>query len=314
MNCLGRMGRWGNQVFEYTFLRSYAEKYGLDYQCNPWVGQSLFGFQDQPITEKLPRYTERNTFLGGKNRMSDVNVQWNHTLPPDSREVIDHDFRGYAQYHTSYYRLQQQFICSLFARPIPGVVKRLDPVTVSLKRDYSEIIGIHLRRGDTGHGVFYLTPNQWYLDWLQEHWSRFRNPCLFIATEEPSDIEAFRQYNPITSNDSLALTENRYNIYNYLRCDLENPTAETMDWFPDWWLLCNCHILLIGESTFSFSAAMMNPFLQECWRSMLSKQEFVQIDPWDSYPLVREHLDDHPNIPNTFYKENPKWGSGELVQ
>lgn len=312
MSCLGRQGRWGNQVFEYIFLRSYAERYGLKYEAGSWVGQLLFGHKNPPITKKLPRYEERRTFVGGHNHMTDLNVYWNHTIPPDSYEVVDHDFQGYAQYHTSYYRPQQEFIRNLFASLIPELAERIQP---AIDKFYgTTMIGLHLRRGDTGHAVFYLTPNEWYLQWLDENWGRFENPRLFIATEEPLDVEAFRKYDPITANELLPLQSDPYSIYNYLKCDLADPTVESMDWFPDWWLLRCCDVLLIGESTFSFSAAMMRPHLQECWRSVLSKQSFVKIDPWDSYPLVREYLDDHPNIPGTSYKKNPKWGAGELLE
>ncbi len=109
MSCLGQMGRWGNQVLQYAFVRAYAERYQLEYQTSPWAGQVLFGHQDPPVTADLPRYTERRTFTGGHNQMTDRNVQWNHTMPPDSREVVGHDFRGYAQFHTSYYFQQQEW-------------------------------------------------------------------------------------------------------------------------------------------------------------------------------------------------------------
>lgn len=313
MECLGRQGRWGNQVLEYTFLRAYADRYGLDYQNNPWIGQLLFGHCDPPVTSRLPLYTERNTFTAGLNRMTDENIYWNHTLPPDSREVVDHDFRGYAQFHTSYYFSQRQFIRNQFRSLVPKLGDRMAPAVAGLRGEGGTVIGLHMRRGDTGHAVFYLTPNEWYLAWLKEHWGRFDRPRLFIATEEPSDVEAFRKYNPVAASSLMSLETDRYQLYNYLRCDLTSPTAETMDWFPDWWLLRHCDVMLIGESTFSFTAAMMNPHLQECWRSMLSKQEFVQIEPWDSFPLVREYLHDYPGIPGTFYEDNPKWGAGEVL-
>jgi hypothetical protein len=298
MKCLGQMGRWGNQVIEYSFLRSYAKKYNLNYQCSPWVGQSLFNFQDPPITKTLSKYTERNTFSSGLGKMSDVNIQWNHTLPPDSQEVVDHDFRGYAQYHTSYYLQHKKFLQKLFAQPAPTIATQLIPAIKTVTSNYTTI-GIHLRRGDTGHAVFYLTPVAWYLKWLDENWNRFENPTLFIAAENQDEIHEFSKYNPIISQDIIEQKQTHYSGYNYLPSDIE---AGNTNWFPDWFMLANCDVLLIGESSFSFSAAMMNRNLQECWRSVLSEQTFRNIDPWDSYPLVREHLNDFPNIPGTFYE------------
>jgi len=312
MSRLGSMGRFGNQVFEYMFIRSYAQRYGLDYQVSPWIGQALFGHQDPPLITNLPRYDERRIRIGGVSRTEQLNVALSQSMPPDSMEVAGHDFHGYAQFHTSYYRPQREFICSLFVS-IDELRQRLEPAVTPLTDSRRTTIGLHMRRGDTGRLIFYLTPNEWYLAWLKEHWSRFENPQLFIASEEPSDIEAFREYHPISAKNLIQLSDERYQLYNYLQYDLTNPTAESMDWFPDWWLLTHCDVLLFGESTFSFSAAMMDSHLRECWRSVLSKQQFVKIDPWDSYPLVREHLDDYPNIPGTFYQSNPKWRGGEVV-
>jgi len=310
-SCLGRMGRWGNQVFQYMFVRSYARRYELQYQVNPWVGQILYGHEDPSITVQLPRYDERKSRVGGLKQQPDLNVAWSQSLPPDSREVIGHDFHGYAQFHTSYYRPEQEFLRGLFAPP-EALYDRINPAAENLRQSPT-VIGLHMRRGDTGRAIFYLTPNEWYLRWLKENWGRFLRPILFIASEDPSDAEVFRDYNPVTSADLLPLAADRYRLYNYLRCELADPTAANMDWFPDWHLLTQCDVLLFGESTFGFTAAMMAQGLRECWRSVLSKQAFIQIDPWDSYPLVREHLGDYPNVPGTFYTQNPKWRGGEVV-
>lgn len=44
------MGRWGNQVMQYLFARAYAEKYGHEFQCDPWIGSRVFELQDAPVT------------------------------------------------------------------------------------------------------------------------------------------------------------------------------------------------------------------------------------------------------------------------
>lgn len=311
VSCLGKKGRWGNQVFQYCFARSYAQRYGINYQVNPWIGQKLCDISDSPITEQLPTYKERATLAGGLRKNPENNkAAWTHVTPPDSYEAVGKDFDGYAQFHTSYYHRHVNMLRRIF-QPNAETQYHLEPIQKHLAQ--KTVIGIHLRRGDTGRAIFYLTPNEWYLQWLEKNWSRFENPQLVIATEEPPDVEAFAKYSPVVASELVEKSEKRYDLYNYLRCDLQDPTAESMDWFPDWFMLTQCDVLLFGESTFGFSAAMMNPRLTECWRSRLSTQSFELIDPWDSYPLVREHLDDYPNIPGTFYTENPKWKGGEVI-
>jgi hypothetical protein len=110
------------------------------------------------------------------------------------------------------------------------------------------------------------------------------------------------------SSDLLELSGDPYEIYNYLPCDLREPTPIAMDWFPDWYLLNQCDVLVFGNSTFSYTAAMLNPGLQSAWRSMLSTQQFDEIDPWNDWPIVREDLRNYPGVADTWYDRNPKWG------
>ncbi len=247
MSCLGRMGRWGNQAFQYIFLRTYAQRYGLDYQCPRWIGQQLFGHEDPPITVNLPTYHERR-----EQSMHPGSL--NEAYPPEGDEARGHDFLGYAQPHTRYFRPDKKFIQDLFW---------LSPGTW-FKRRGGTVIGLHMRRGDTGRLIFYLTPNEWYLRWLEENWSRFKDPVLFIASEDPDDAKDFAQYNPVTSADLLRLDAKPYGIYNYLQPDLSDPTPTKMDWFHDWCILTQCNVMAIGKSSFGSTAAMMQRVLHEC--------------------------------------------------
>lgn len=306
VSCLGRKGRWGNQVFQYCFARSYSRRYNIGYQVNYWVGQVLCCIEDSPIETKLPKYNEVFSMSGGRKN-PDLNKQpWTHSLPPNGYEVIGKDFDGYAQFHTSYYQQHCQMLQRLFT-PKPVIRHRLAPITEKLRR--KTVIGLHLRRGDTGRDIFYLTPNEWYLQWLKENWNRFDNPQLVIATETPTDVGVFSEYSPLIVDDLLDRTIDKYQTFRYLQPDVSDPTRESMDWFPDWYLLTQCDVLLIGESTFGFTAAMMSQRIDECWQSKLSTQTFHRINPWDSYPLCLEHLDDYPAIPSTRYDSNPKYWS-----
>lgn len=299
MRRLGRMGRWGNQVFQYMFLRTYARRYSLDYQAPHWEGQRLFGLNDPPLGRyPLPRYFEEYDESVGHSNIRNYQEAWRFPIAPNGKEVVGYDYHGYCQFHTSYYAPTQQFLWDVFT-PLEKLQKKMVPALQKLRQKGQTIVGLHLRRGDTGRAIFYLTPNSWYRNWLEENWSRLDNPVLFVASEEPSDVESFGDFNPVSSPELLELSSSRYALYNYLRQDLKRPTPQSMDWFPDWYLLTQCNVLLFGESTFSFSAAMMNRQVQECWQSKLSTQQFHLINPWNAHPLVKEHLEDYPDIPGT---------------
>jgi hypothetical protein len=59
MSSTGQLGRFGNQLFQYAFLRLCAEKSGARVECPAWVGQTLFGHQDPTISKRLPPAIER---------------------------------------------------------------------------------------------------------------------------------------------------------------------------------------------------------------------------------------------------------------
>lgn len=47
-------GGFGNQLFQYAFARSYAEKYDAILETPQWIGQSIFELSDPTIHHKLP--------------------------------------------------------------------------------------------------------------------------------------------------------------------------------------------------------------------------------------------------------------------
>jgi hypothetical protein len=59
-------GRFGNQMFTYAYARGYAERYGAEFQCEPWIGSKIFLIDDKPVTDSdLPRRDE-NTITPGE--------------------------------------------------------------------------------------------------------------------------------------------------------------------------------------------------------------------------------------------------------
>ncbi len=60
---LGEHGRLGNQLFQYAFLRTQAERLGVPFYCPHWTGDDVFTLEDEPqrintISSKFPLYEE----------------------------------------------------------------------------------------------------------------------------------------------------------------------------------------------------------------------------------------------------------------
>jgi hypothetical protein len=293
MREFGRWGRFGNQLFQYAFLKGYAWRFECELQLPPWVGNQLFGLTDPPVSVRLSQVKEQVNHL-------------DQAQPPGRWLDVygGHDFQGYAQYHTRYYRLYKDEMRRFFT-PVEVVRERLDPAVKKLRAGRRTVIGFHLRRGDYGQLIFYITPVLWYLKWLRDHWSGFENPVLFIATETPSLVEEFAEYNPVMATDlGIELRDVPMPHYPYLAADLQVREPWQLDFYPDFYLLSKCDVLVAPTSTFSMMAALLNPNIKQFWRSDLPTQMFHLLDPWDCYPIAHTYVDDYM-IPGTYLDTNP---------
>src|SRR5262249_18298404 len=126
---------------------------------------------------------------------------------------------------------------------------------------------IHIRRSDFGYGPFWIAPPEWYRAWLDQNWSRWRDPVVYIATDDPSVVPAFARY-PILSAENFA----------------SFPRA--LAFVLDFSVMGCADTLAIANSTFSFVAAMLNTQAGEFWRPDASRAQLTNFEPWDAMPLL----------------------------
>src|SRR2546427_571854 len=55
---LGQWGRFGNQVFEYAFIKLFGRTHHLRVETSPWVGNQLFGAADPQVHKQFPQHLE----------------------------------------------------------------------------------------------------------------------------------------------------------------------------------------------------------------------------------------------------------------
>jgi len=255
MSSLGANGRFANQLFQYAFMRCYAQSNSLFVETPAWVGQYLFGHNDPPVSQLMNPLIERSSTLGEA------------IVPYLIRTCRFTDFWGYFQYHTSYYLPYRDYFRSLF-KPVPQIEVLMHAAFSKLSACGKTVVGIHLRRGDYGHAYFFVSPTIWYREWLAEIWPTLDSPVLFIASDELDEIVGdFADYHPVTIHD----------------LGVAMPEAE---FYPDFYILSQCDVVAISNSSFSFAACMLNCRGRIFFRPHLLQQCLISFDPWDSEVLL----------------------------
>lgn len=252
MNTLGENGRFGNQIFQYAFMRYYARQHGFQFQVPHWAGQDLFGFLDAPITVDLPRF--------------EVSCKADLDRGCVSGPIFGVDFWGYFQ-DVSLYSGDKDFFFQLFS-PKLSIKNELEAAW-SLISDKS-IICLHMRYGDYGYGEFYETRVSWVLNYLESIWDGLKSPVLYLATDDIRCARLFKSYSVVTAKD----------IFGSVACP---------GFYCDFWALSNAnHTLIIANSSFSFAASMLNRNSPKMLRPSLLKKALIPFDPWRDDVLLHE--------------------------
>lgn len=259
------IARFGNQIFDYAFLKIYTKEHGMRLELPAWPGQYLFGHNEPPIAHPLPEVREQEY----PYKLSDSAIL-NAPEP-----ITNADFFGFFQFHTKYHAQHKEYFYSLF-QPVPEVEAKMKEAVCRLREKGKTVVGLHLRRGDYSWAqdiVPYLAiaPNEWYREWLDGLWETLDEPVLFIASDEIENVVGdFADYHPITAKD----------------LGVEMPEAT---FYPDFYILSQCDVLATSNSTFSFAAAMLNEQCKFFFRPNLRKKKLIPFDPWNSEPLLREN-------------------------
>jgi predicted O-linked N-acetylglucosamine transferase (SPINDLY family)/glycosyltransferase involved in cell wall biosynthesis len=257
MSSLGSNGRFGNQLFQYTFLRCYAMRHNLRLEVPDWLGRHVFGFADDWCSDApnpTPATVQSLIANSGDTALRNCNVS------------------GYFNEHTGPLFEFKDFIQNLF-RPSTRFAPALQRLKHELKLDGAELIGLHLRRGDFGYGEFWIAPEAWYIDWVAEKLQKNPQARLYIATDDRAALEAFARFRPITCAD--------------LRLGLGE-----LDFLLDFYALAYSDFLAISNSTFSFFAAMLNRGGREFVRPIPDQSCLKSFDPWNSEVLIKHSAEE----------------------
>jgi Glycosyl transferase family 11 len=287
MSSLGKLGRFGNQLFQYAFLRICALRTDAQVECPSWIGQSLFGHTDLPISQRLMPAIEQleqgetlfdvfPEFIPYLEKMAEVSSV-RVGVEALEQGLKNADLWGFFQFHTRYFQPHQAFFRSLF-QPVPELRTALEIGLAQLRSQGKTIIGVHIRRGDFVRlpmaGFTLVVPLSWWCNWLDSIWYQFEQPVLFLCSDElESVLPAFAKFNPVTCKD--------------LMIDAPQLQAMNAEFYIDFFILSQCDVVGISNSIFSFAACLLNErgqqFFRPCWDFSI---KFIPFDPWNSLPLL----------------------------
>ena len=253
MSTLGQSGRFGNQLFQYAFVKLYALRHGLAAAVPDWEGRGLYDLRDAfsaGIT--LPQITFKSFTL------EDLRL-WENSNPP-----IDVDFWGYFQEVSERWRPHRSLLRTLFALPTEQQ-ESIDAWHNDLtKGGERTLVAVHVRRGDYRNADiprFRVVPEVWHLAWLRDIWPTLREPVLFVATDEPDAIlPSFEEFDPVSVADW--------------------PAAQLPEHIRDFEVLRRADYLALSNSSFSRMAAILAPAGQRSFIASFEEQRFVPYEPW----------------------------------
>lgn len=262
MSTLGSNGRFANQIFQYAFLRHYAERHQLALETPEWVGATIFDLKDPTPSKAYPRI-----------KQTDWDNFANDSIAGAQYPLKNIDMWGYFQFPEIFSSPEgKQFFRKLFT-PKPQINKILMQATSLMMAGHRTLVAAHLRRGDYGYNCFFTSPTEWYLNWLKSIWADLPAPLLYIASDQLDEVlEDFSAYNPVS----------RANLGDLGLLD------DLCPFYPDFFVLSKAHRLAISNSSFSFAAAMLNQTATEFVRPRLGLAKLVPFDPFCGPTIFRD--------------------------
>jgi hypothetical protein len=286
LSSLGKFGRFGNQCLQYGFLRVLAHVHGYEPVCSPWSGIELFGQRDRRCSDMPPLRPAIERRIGPMT-VFDVVPELIHRFEAAAKQrsirigpeaVADCppniDLCGNFMYQTSCLAPHKEVWRSVF-EPVPQLKAALDEGIAKLRRRGKTLIGIHVRRGDFAKlplATFtWLVSDAAWTRWVASVWRDEDQPVLYIASDEPdATATALAEYQPQIGKD-LGITL--------------PPNCKRYGYIIDHYVLSQCDIVAISNSSFGFTACLLNRTAREFHRTTPSG-EFVRFDPWDARPLL----------------------------
>lgn len=211
---LGNIGRLGNQLFQYAFLRTQAKKINTDFYCPYWIGDDIFELNDAKYRSI---------------KAENIKYFYNEIFPTknyDRENILIQDFTDIQGYFES----EKNFDVDKCRKWYRFKKEKIVKVILKYKHiDFSNSVGIHLRFGDKTNkrNSYYTRPRLFYYKNALKKVKHKDN--LIIFSDEP---------------------EKAKNYLKNIKCD--KIFIEGNEPYEDLFLMSQCHDFICNGSTFSW--------------------------------------------------------------
>ncbi len=185
---LGEYGRFGNQLFQYAFLRTQAKKLGVRFYCPAWLGEKVFLLDDESekvSNEEVAFSYQEDPYQHGFNQS--VNTIQDRT-----------DVEGYFQ-SWKFFNKDDVARWFIFNEDLfKGVREKYASI------DFNKCIALHVRLGDYAEGsLMFYTPTPQY----------FKDACKLLGQGRvvvfSEDVTKVKQYLGDMPKDTVFIEGNK---------------------------------------------------------------------------------------------------------
>ena len=293
-------GRFGNQIFQYLFMKVYALKHGLEVRTRPWDGNFFYNLNDSKPLLHLPIVSD----MGWSPSDYDENLTKSYN-DSSIAPFNSNDIRGYFLFHNSQHKNNKEFIRSLF-KIDSNIENDFNKSLVTMRNGNKKILAIHIRRDD---GV--QTPLQLYVDFVNNNYDKLGKPVIYLASDGLKQV-----LNELNTNFPTFLTTYKVFTENDFIPSLNPDYLKGKDsghaYFYDFYVLTKSDYLVTSVSTFSNAAAMLNetaeknetitgipsfyrphtlPYKTTSGKEDYKASNMIRFNPWNIYPARPDNED-----------------------
>jgi hypothetical protein len=275
MSNLGKNGRFGNQIFQYFFLKIIEMELDCEISTTQWIGNTIFNIAKTIPIEESTNFL-RLERIATRNDSPDLHLeQIKKIIRTNNFNRID--ISGYFQYHTKYLKKYQGKFEGTFGID-DSITRMANEALKKLKMDSQPLIALHYRAGDYlehekyNHPIFVPPSIDAISQKIDGIYSQIKekNPIIYLASDDLPYASALLLSKGISHITSL---------------DFGFDKNEDDLLALDFTLFTLADILLISNSSFSFAAAMLSKKGKYFFRPRIEDKKYVAFDPWDDYVL-----------------------------